>query len=432
MRLVSLILAGSLLLAANAMADLRPVPGPRLDTIDQSPTVRVRVAAATPSIHLAGPPTLAVRSASDATIPPVQLRSPVTVARHGNAFLLRDAAGAAMTWRLRSMHVDSPSPTPLTLNGNALPGHLVLHPVDVPPVTPAAQPTPGIDAVNHVDLEAYLPGVLSRELYASWPDETFRAQAVAARSYALWERQRNQHRTHDLESTVASQAYAGVTDNPRAHRAVAATRGTVLGYDGRVVPAFYSSTVGRESQDAAAVFADRTPPIAPLRGGPRGDWDRASPHHQWPTLHRSIDDASSRVRAWAASAGHPASALTRITRIDAIPHPLPKAQTRLRPAGFLVHDARGSAYRFTAVDLRLALNYPAPRMPALPQRAVLKSSDCRFAVAGPNLVITDGYGYGHGVGMSQWGAHAMAKAGHDHRAILNHYYPGAALTRLYP
>ncbi|MEM1210081.1 MAG: SpoIID/LytB domain-containing protein [Planctomycetota bacterium] len=413
--------------AGQPPAKLGPVPGPTLGSIDRSPSVRVRVAKGVDRVSLGGPAFIAVRSASDPTIDPVRLRTPVTVARQGQAFLLRDAPGAGMTWRLRSMRIDTPDGRPLTLDGTALPGHLVLHPVDMPIPGQPTRLTPGIDAVNHVDLEEYLPGVLARELYANWPEETFRAQAIAARSYALWERHRHQHRAHDLESTTASQAYVGLTQNPRANRAVAATRGTVLSHDGRVVPAFYCSAVGREAQDAAAVFADRTPPIAPLRGGPRGAWDQPSPHYRWPTWRRPIDDASARVRAWAQASQHPAAALTRIVRIDTLAH----VDRRQRPAGFTVQDSAGRSHRFTPVDLRLALNHTDPTLPALPPNAALKSSDCRFAVAGSVLVAQDGHGYGHGVGMSQWGAHAMANAGHDHRAILAHYYPGAALTRLY-
>jgi stage II sporulation protein D len=406
--LLCVLLAGP---ASANPADRAIVPGPALDTIEPNPPLRIRVARGQAQVTVAGPTTLLIRSATDPTIRPVAVASPLTITRRDGAFAVVDANRKTLTWQLQAARIDPVQrhqPTPLTLGDKPLPGHLTLHP---------AGPD-RFDAINHTDLETYLPGVLHRELFPDWPAETFRAQAIAARSYALWERHRNHDKHYDLESTVASQAYAGLIDLPNPTQAVAATRGVVLAFEGRVVPAFYSSTIGRHAQDMAVVFADRTPVIAPLQGGNRGDWDRISKHYQWGPFAYDLDAASQSVRRWAQRRQHPAAELDRITQVRSLMRdawPL--------PVGYELTDTRGHTYRFRPIHLQHALADAA--------EPPLKSPDITATVRGNQLIILRGYGYGHGVGMSQYGAFAMAQAGHDHRDILANYYPGARLTRLY-
>jgi len=138
-----------------------------------------------------------------------------------------------------------------------------------------------VDVVNTVPSESYLQGVLPGEMPASWGDDTpaaLQAQAVAARTYALSHLAPG--RWFDLYDDTRSQVYIGVDgEDRRANAAVAATRGQVLVYGGRLIDAFYSSTSGGHTESSANAFGGA--PVPYLRGVP-DPYDRVSPLHRWP------------------------------------------------------------------------------------------------------------------------------------------------------
>jgi stage II sporulation protein D len=146
-----------------------------------------------------------------------------------------------------------------------------------------AVPTGGtFDLVNVVSLENYLRGVVPREMPASWGDDSPAAlvvQAVAARSYALATLKPTAN--YDLFDDDRSQVYGGLAaEDPRTTRAVAATRGTVLTYDGAVITAFFFSTSGGRTEDVQNVFRGSVP--RPYLVSVPDPYDRISPYHDWP------------------------------------------------------------------------------------------------------------------------------------------------------
>lgn len=138
------------------------------------------------------------------------------------------------------------------------------------------------DLVNVVSLEDYLKGVVPREMPASWGDDSpaaLVAQAVAARSYALATLKPTAN--YDLFDDDRSQVYGGVSaEDPRSTRAVAATRGTVLTYDGAVITAFFFSTSGGRTEDVQNIFRGSAP--RPYLVSVPDPFDRISPYHDWP------------------------------------------------------------------------------------------------------------------------------------------------------
>ena len=129
----------------------------------------------------------------------------------------------------------------------------------------------GVQAVNHVSLESYLAGVVGSEMPASWPLAALRAQAVAARTYAL--AQRRPEAPFDLKATVASQVYRGVvaeTDSTR--EAVASTRGQVLMYDGTLINAVFHSSSGGSTENSGEIWNRQLPYLVSVP-----DYDRDSP-----------------------------------------------------------------------------------------------------------------------------------------------------------
>lgn len=158
--------------------------------------------------------------------------------------------------------------TPLTLDGRAFRGRLEVAVVGE-----------YLRVVNVVDLESYLQGVVAGEVPSNWPRETLRAQAVAARSYALSHLVKG--KPFDLYADVRSQVYLGVSgEKPSTTEAVRSTVGEVVLYEGTVASTLYFSSSGGKTANALDVFGVAIPYLV-SRPDP---WDKASPHHRWGPL----------------------------------------------------------------------------------------------------------------------------------------------------
>ena len=176
-------------------------------------------------------------------------------------------------------------------------------------------------------------------MYANCTLESFKAQAVAARSYAFWEMTIGRRRHYDLESTTASQVYGGKASNTTAIQAVRATRGQVIAYEGRVVPAFFSSSTGGLGQDALVAFPTRVEDIAPLRAREHGAWDRDSPTYRWGPIVRDTATLSRRIAAWGLRRKHAAEKLGPLQSIEVA------ARNRVgRPAQFALVEPGAAAF----------------------------------------------------------------------------------------
>ncbi len=120
-----------------------------------------------------------------------------------------------------------------------------------------------IAAVNHVNLEHYLASVIPSEMKISWPEAALKAQAVAARTYALWRMEQAEKRglDWDLTSGSDSQVYGGLDKECRTSRQVVVdTAGTVLTFEGKIFPTYYHSTCGGFTADAHVVFGGKEMP----------------------------------------------------------------------------------------------------------------------------------------------------------------------------
>lgn len=134
-----------------------------------------------------------------------------------------------------------------------------------------------LTALNLVDLEAYLYGVVGAEMVASWPEEALKAQAIAARTYALFHWGRRQNQTHDIGDTVQWQVYRGAqyeTDSVR--RAVEATAGQVITFQGNVINAMYHSHSGGRTEDIKVYGEEDKPYLRTVE-----DFDQAAPYWKW-------------------------------------------------------------------------------------------------------------------------------------------------------
>lgn len=410
----------------NDLGASGPYPGPLLSSVSREPAIRVRIAQSTPQVTLgttlASSQGLRVTGPRQSGAKVYRYAAPLSVTRMDGAWVLRDASGRVLRWRLPQLLIECDDGGPIKFTDRSYPRRLVL----VPDLDDAGRETGQIDVVNHVPLETYLPGVIERELYPSWHAQAFRAQAVAARSYALWEMTVASHRHFDLESSTASQAYIGQGTNSTALQAVLDTRGQVLAYAGRVVPAFYSSSTGGLGQDAVIAFPNRVEDIAPLRARVHGGWDQASTTYRWGPINRSTTMLSSRIAAWGAKWNDPVAKMGTLQSVR-----VSQSNRVGRPAEFELTDTAGRSFRLQCEQFRNACNFAGPNQAPITKNERLLSSHVDVAVSGATTRFSTGRGYGHGVGMSQWGAQAMAKAGHTYTQILGFYYPDSTVQQAY-
>jgi stage II sporulation protein D len=262
----------------------------------------------------------------------------------------------------------------------------------------------GLTAVNQVDLEQYLASVLGGEMNGNWPQEALKAQAVAARSYALHKRQRHSNGVYDLGRTTSSQVYKGLAaESIGTQMAVTATAGQVLTYKGQIIEAVFHSSSGGHTENVEDIWVQ---PLPYLRGVQ--DYDQGTPVFQW-------------------VASFPASELSR--RISGVGNISSMTPLRTTPHGRIVTmRVVGSAGTRTISGdaLRKALNLRSTLFTVTPRLSLVASTN--RASSKPESFEINGRGFGHGLGMSQWGAHNLAQSGYKHQQILQHYYQGTTLT----
>jgi stage II sporulation protein D len=262
----------------------------------------------------------------------------------------------------------------------------------------------GLTAVNYVDLEQYLYSVVGGEMPTNWHIEALKAQAVAARSYVLYRRQTSANSVFDVGDTQAWQVYNGIEEETDSTRtAVEGTRGQVLTYDGRIIEAVFHSSSGGYTENVEDVWSSPLPYLRAVQ-----DYDQNAPVYQW-------------------SANFTADAMRRrITGIGNIVSFQPLEITQHgRIVRMQVVGTAGSRV-LSGNELRNALDLRSTLFSIIPQMGNVASAG--NAVSEPTGFQVVGRGFGHGLGMSQWGAYALAQQGYNYQQIVTHYYTGAVLA----
>lgn len=397
--------------------------------------MRVRLAAKQDRATLGGPRVISVVPWTDRKQARV-LSAPVDFGLSDSTWLLTDARGGRSVIPRSGFKGQDPlvitpvGPSGITFGSGVFPGEVRL----VPRRDGAAEART-FDVIEHIPLEQYLPGVISRELFANWSLDTFKAQVVAARSYALHERARSigEGAAFDLEASQQDQAYNGATANPTAIRAAAETRGQVLKWNGQVLRAYYSSCCGGRPGSAKDTWPTRAGfefnLAEPIQARVR-DFDcpcNASQRYRW-TVSRDRGELVRRLAAYGRSENFAIRGLSSLSKVI-----VATVNNAGRPASYRISDASGKWYTLSAEQLRLACNFTgngAGESIPLDAKARVSSGDLQFTFTGDTVKI-DGRGFGHGVGLCQFGAEGMAKQGKSWTDILKAYYPGAALDRMY-
>lgn len=256
-------------------------------------------------------------------------------------------------------------------------------------------------AIVALDLETYLHGVVPLESPPGWPAAALQAQAIVARTYAL--SRRSLSRPYDVQAGDADQHYGGpAAERPTTSDAVDSTRGLTLRYAGGPAAVFYSSCCGGHTADAATLWGRSGLPY--LRGVADDPNCTASPDYRWRRTV-ALDRASALLGSRAAPAGFDLADVDGTGRARTI----------------IVHDAAGSALPLSVDELRRRFGTDVVR--SLWLRAI--GIDRTQAVP---MIVIEGSGRGHGVGLCQWGAHGLATTGADAATILGHFFPGTEVS----
>lgn len=287
-----------------------------------------------------------------------------------------------------------------------------------------------VTVVNLLDLESYLRAVLPLELGPQPPKrvEALKAQAVAARSYTLSMMGRWSSRGFDLLATVEDQVYGGrKAERAGCDEAVEETRGEIAFCDGAPVRAFYSSTCGGHTAAPDEVW--KRPPETCLRGvrdhtgRVEGSFCKISPQFRWKQewtgaeIEKVLTGSIPKVRS-----GWSRKKAGRLTGIEIA------ERSESRRVSKLKLKFEHGTVELGGDEIRWVLRRPNGEglRSALLGKVEVSKKKGRIS-----RVRIEGQGYGHGVGMCQFGAMGMAEAGYRHEQIIRFYYRGVKLARLY-
>ncbi|WP_269617392.1 SpoIID/LytB domain-containing protein [Prochlorococcus marinus] len=279
-----------------------------------------------------------------------------------------------------------------------------------------------LNIINHVKLEKYLQSVVGSEMPKEFPLSALQAQAIAARTYAL--KLLDKNKLFDIHSTQASQVYLGLeSETVKINRAVRSTNSLALFYKNELIDAVFHSSSGGRTENSGQVWKYQLPYLKSVI-----DYDQNSIKYRWKNKFTS------------AELGKIFSDLGGVNGIQIID----KSDTG-RVLKIRLHGKNGNRIisgkklrerlqlnstkfevdlKFNQINLDNKLNFdnkiiddfPPQSLPPIPVNYFL---------------FVEGYGAGHGVGMSQWGAKSMAERGSSFRQILKHYYSGVQIKTYY-
>lgn len=309
-----------------------------------------------------------------------------------------------------------------------------------------------LSVINVLNLEEYLQGVVPAEMPASWPAEALKAQAVVARTFALSSLGRFADEGFDVLNTTGSQAYGGMQSEYRStNAAVAATRGQVVTHSGRLATTYYFSSSGGHTENSEIIW---TAILPYLRGVPDFDNLPGNLFYSW-RVNFTVSEFSRKLTEYEKGVGEVRTVL-----------PDGPVGPSGRPARWRVTGTAGNAV-LTAEQMRWALGLRSSAKSIILRISGIANSIRTFGAGesffvvtagskvvqrpiqgtvirgaaatvvsakqvtamGPRVVQSGGVeavggGHGHGVGMSQWGAHGLALLGRNYQEILTHYYTG--------
>lgn len=259
------------------------------------------------------------------------------------------------------------------------------------------------EKIEELNLEEYLIGVLAAEMPASFEIEALKAQAVASRSYAMYKLLHSENEDYNILTDITNQVYINKEemeekwgDNyslylEKISKAVEDTNKEVMYYDNEIIESFYFAMSNGSTEDAQMVFQSDLPYIKSVSSS----WDNE-------TLNNFLVTKTLTKEEFCSSLNLENCQTINIDNIN-------------RSATHRIRTIKINNIEFKGTEIRTKLN--------------LRSTDFEINIYGEEISITT-KGYGHGVGMSQYGANGMAKEGYNYKEILNHYYNNITINKI--
>lgn len=263
----------------------------------------------------------------------------------------------------------------------------------------------GLTAVNVVPVDGYLRSVVPEEMPVDWPAEAIKAQSVAARSFALASRARHAGEGYDLCTTTHCQLYTGTTaEKSASNAAIKATRGEVLTYGGKPIEALFHTDSGGMTENSEDVWGSHVPYL------------------------RAAKDTPAKTMPWTKAISR--ADLER--KLAAKGHDIGKVRSLVLSPLAIGRSAKDRTASGRVKTMTVKGTKGTATLSGTTWRSLLGLKSTLFdAKLAKDMVTFTGYGSGHGLGISQWGAERMAAKGASYAEILHHYYTGTKMQQLY-
>ncbi|MGI6784474.1 MAG: SpoIID/LytB domain-containing protein [Aminivibrio sp.] len=375
------------------------------------------------------------------------------------------------------------SKSPLAFNGRRYRGHFRI--IDA---------GGSITLINVLDLEDYLRGVIKMEIDPKWHPEAVKAQAIVSRTYALRSVLQNKGRNgYDLQDSVMSQVYRGINaEDKRSDQAINATRGVVVRHGKDLAFTPFHSDSGGSTADVAAVWGGVMPYLKGVKepfpsSSPNANWEvRLSASQVESALKQAGADVGTLRELKIGdkdSFGRPTTLIaigsggTKTVKSHAFR--MAAGSTVIKSTFFSIDSAGAAGRAPVATPLPVAASYPATgavkdvptsdtpmttaeerQLTALTEQGVFNGEELMDMLMNPNKrkgyliralrtrrpadtpppsstaasasggIVFRGKGWGHGVGLSQWGTKTLAEQGWDYKKIILHYFPGVTIGKM--
>ncbi len=266
----------------------------------------------------------------------------------------------------------------------------------------------GLTAVNVLNIEDYLRGVVPAEILSFWPAEALKAQAVAARNYALQQAQTSRG-PFDVYCDVMSQVYEGYdAESATTNKAVEETRGVVMLSGGKIAQAYFHSSSGGCTENSEDVWYDQMPYIK----SKQDPYDKNSDYYNW-----QVSYTTDQLIKKFASAGYQFKKITDIDELALTSSGQRVKKLEIKGEG--IEEKPLTVVISNADNVRMALGLKSSLF------QLTRKYDKQKKLTGVEIT---GSGSGHGLGMSQYGARGMAEEGYKYQDILKYYYSGVELV----
>ncbi|MEH7237341.1 SpoIID/LytB domain-containing protein [Bacillus sp. JJ1562] len=291
--------------------------------------------------------------------------------------------------------------------------------------------------VNQLPLEDYLKGVVPLEVFPSWNIEALKAQALAARTYAV------SHLDEDMDDTTFYQVYGGYAWNARTTKAVEATKGQVITYKNKLIDAFYSASNGGMTENNKNVWGGDSRSFYPIKEDPFDpihpweftlsksqinleeiDWESVN---AWESLQEKDKEITAAMKRSINRQGYPGDiAILSIPKfvVDVKKYKSNRSMIGSIEVEFLQRLLDGTVLLGKVTLENVNLNRIRPMIGG----TIFKSYYIDSLDSDDTKYVMKGRGYGHGVGMSQWGASIMGDKGKKYEEIIQFYFPGTTIT----